>query len=360
MRLVVLVAAAALSACAQTLAVGVVGGGSPTDAFPDQIVSGAHFFSPSKDYLIGGMLDFRLNPRWSVEADGMFRELHLTTPASPLSPVVTWEFPMLAKYRFSGSRIKPFIEGGPSLRTTGNLNTRPSHYGLTTGVGVEIHWRGWNISPAARYTFWAPDQRHLTIPSAQNQVELLAGFSRATATNWRPLGSHLSIGVVLGTNLTDDLRGFTEPPCPPPCFSFSSSPGPRTLIVGPTVNFKLAGGLSVEVDALSHPISSVSQDVFSGMRRFDYPSWEFPLLAKYKVRLRGVEPFLAVGPSFRALQYLNNASSLGTTAVAGVQFRVVHLTIEPGIRYTHWSADEFDAPEGARRNQSQLLVAFSF
>ena len=49
---------------------------------------------------------------------------------------------MLAKYRFHWSKMNPFVELGPSFRTAGNLNgTNPSHYGFTSGLGVEMHLR---------------------------------------------------------------------------------------------------------------------------------------------------------------------------------------------------------------------------
>lgn len=65
-----------------------------------------------------------------IEPDGTLNSI------SP-SPVVTWEFPVLAKYRFSEGRFRPFIEAGPEFRTTGNLNFSPSRYGGTAGFGIE-------------------------------------------------------------------------------------------------------------------------------------------------------------------------------------------------------------------------------
>jgi hypothetical protein len=94
----------------QKVSVGVVAGASPTSAFRDQFFPdqpspgftspslGERFFSPSKDYIAGGTLEVQFNPSWSVEADGLFRTLHITRAAvlrdgslnsvSP-SPVVT-------------------------------------------------------------------------------------------------------------------------------------------------------------------------------------------------------------------------------------------------------------------------------
>ena len=45
------------------------------------------------------------------------------------APVVTWELPILAKYRFSSPLVKPFIGAGPKFRSAGSLNdTSPSKW----------------------------------------------------------------------------------------------------------------------------------------------------------------------------------------------------------------------------------------
>src|ERR1035441_1720740 len=101
------------AAFGQSLSIGLVGGAAVTDGFRTETIPvsgnyfiGMRFFSTSKDYIAGASIEMRFTPRWSLEADGMFRELHLTWAAvqpdgvlnsvSP-APVVTWEFPVLAK-----------------------------------------------------------------------------------------------------------------------------------------------------------------------------------------------------------------------------------------------------------------------
>ena len=80
--------------------------------------------------------------------------------ASPIgfapNTVVTWQFPVLVKYKFPLGRLSPFLEGGPSFRSAGNLNrSDPSHVGVSAGVGVEAQWRRLRIAPRVRYTRWA-------------------------------------------------------------------------------------------------------------------------------------------------------------------------------------------------------------
>jgi len=377
-----------LGVLAQTLSVGVVGGGSFTDAFRDQFLrdpdsspfAGTRYFSPSKDYLVGGMLEIRFRSNWSVEVDGMFRQLHMTTAAvrrdgslssiSP-SPVVTWEFPVLAKYRFRYRRVKPLLEVGPSFRTAGNLNgTNPSHAGITAGFGVETRWRSLRIAPVLRYTRWSGNNASGDRASTQrNQVELLVGFSQQTESIWHPLGHHMSLGVVLANNLTGDFRTTT---LQFPVIGYGrqlqsavDSSGPRSFIAGPTVEFHLPANVSVEIDALHRPVTSTLDIVFSDGTRTHSTgggaTWEFPVLAKYRFPIRRVAPFVEAGPSFRLPQgELTFASPFGIAAGAGLEFRFRQMQIAPAIRGTRWAPDRGLGGQKTTRNQLELLAGLSF
>jgi hypothetical protein len=84
--------------------------------------------------------------------------------------VATWEFPVLAKYRFGSRAFRPFVEAGPSFR----LATL-SNYGASAGVEVEAHLRALKIAPALRCTHWAAESLQSTV--LQNRAELLVGLS---------------------------------------------------------------------------------------------------------------------------------------------------------------------------------------
>jgi len=171
---------------AQNLSVGFAAGGASTNAFetinagvPDIITS----YSQSKDYVVGVMLEYGFAGGLSLEADALYRELHLTVafvePSRVLygvspSPVVTWELPVMAKYRFHGSKVGPFVEAGPAFRPTTNLNASPSHYGVAAGVGLATRWKQFEITPMVRYTRWTHDRRLENLAkSDSDQVELL-------------------------------------------------------------------------------------------------------------------------------------------------------------------------------------------
>lgn len=120
----------------------------------------------------------------SLEADGLYRPMNFTSFTSsvpsgtaPSNTVVTWEIPLLLKWRFTTGRLRPFIEGGGSFRVAGNLNdSSPSHYGASAGAGLELKAGRSAISATARYTRWAADS--VLVPRTnQNQVEILLGWS---------------------------------------------------------------------------------------------------------------------------------------------------------------------------------------
>src|ERR1019366_3770213 len=106
---------------AQALSVGVIGGGSLTSAVQDVTTRyrnspfRSRVLSRSRDWMAVALLELRFRSPFSVEVDGMYRELHMTwasvmpdgtlNSVSP-SPVITWEFPVLAKYRFNWGNVK--------------------------------------------------------------------------------------------------------------------------------------------------------------------------------------------------------------------------------------------------------------
>jgi|ERR1700728_92097 len=192
---------AAANAPAQfPVSVGVKGGVAVTDAFENTTSSyippgftlnssiTVHNYSPSKDYLVGPFIELRLPFGLGVEADALYRQLDFATVQSgDTTPFriydSTWEFPILAKYRFKLPIARPYVDAGPSFRhTQGPLDGDTlSHYGFAAGAGVDIKALFLHISPEMRYTRWGSD----SIPggaigpphSNQNQAEFLVGLS---------------------------------------------------------------------------------------------------------------------------------------------------------------------------------------
>jgi hypothetical protein len=359
----------------QSLSLGLVGGGAVTNAFQPYAPPGidvTRLYSESKDYLVGPMVEWRFSPHWSVEVDGLYRKLHLTEafvePDSHLnsvspSPVITWEFPVLAKYRFNLPRFRPFAEAGPSFRTTGNLNgTMPSHAGFTAGLGVELHAAGLTFAPVLRYTRWMSDtgSPFINAYSTPDQLEMLVGVSRSSSVDVHPLGGHLSVGAVLGTSLSErtSVQSFSFAASNGPSFSSVSTPA-RSFNAGPVLEFLLPRSFSLETDAVYVPLRSSTITTVNGFASRPSASglttWEFPLLAKYTLRTGVVAPFAEAGPSFRLPT--SGLSTRGITVGVGAQIHSRILKIQPAVRYTRWAQNAFGEPV-ARPDEVELMVGF--
>ena len=139
----------------------------------------------SNSPIAGVTVELELGRSLFLETDGLYRALHATDSSSDgrvRFAVLTWEFPVLAKYKFRQShRARPFVELGPSFRVDGNFNgPTPSHYGVTGGAGVEARLARLKISPAIRYTRWARErspQSPFQSSTFLNEVECLVGLS---------------------------------------------------------------------------------------------------------------------------------------------------------------------------------------
>ncbi|HUP05439.1 MAG TPA: hypothetical protein VMU19_15680 [Bryobacteraceae bacterium] len=357
----------------QHLAIGLIGGGALTDAAQQQSADPqATGSSPHKDWLAGAAFEYRIAPRFSVEADGMYRLLNATVtqvelPGTPnhVYPenVVTWEFPLLAKYRFGDGKWQPFVEAGPEARTTGNRNFNPSHVGATAGVGLATRWRGFEIAPALRYTRWERDRYSSILgqtlfASRPNQVELLLGVSRTPSSIRSPLGRRFSLGPIAGWGLTRDFPSSTWGSEGTQQVVIST--GLRSPLIGGDFEVALPGRFAVELDAFWKPIRSQSASysggqVTSAPRTFSATDFEFPLLAKRRFRTARAQPFLEGGPSFRRpAGEFGQVSKFGATAGAGVELKWRAARLEPAVRFTRWAADY---PEGIYpQNEAYLAL----
>ncbi|HEV3202360.1 MAG TPA: hypothetical protein VGZ73_30900, partial [Bryobacteraceae bacterium] len=135
-----------------------------------------------RSYPAGLQLEIEFTDHLSLEGNGLYRRLHF----KGLSDVVlTWEVPLLLKYRHATHHVTPFLAAGPSFRAAGNLNSaNPSHYGVAAEAGVEKVLGKVRVEPGLRYTHWALDSTPTpqfpnnsfsrTVP---NQVEALLGVS---------------------------------------------------------------------------------------------------------------------------------------------------------------------------------------
>ena len=98
------------------------------DAYPSVETN----FSKASDYLVGGTAELHLPLRFSVELDGIYKRTGVdgpsyTAPSYELNSTEKikanlWEFPVLAKYEFTGGLLRPFADVGPVLRHISGIN----------------------------------------------------------------------------------------------------------------------------------------------------------------------------------------------------------------------------------------------
>lgn len=355
---------------------------APTALLPETF---QRYYSSRNDYIIGARLGWRFNHRWSVQADGILRQMNgkseagrsgtATTTISP-NDVVTWQFPVLLKYRFGGSSVRPFLEAGPSFRTAGNLNqNNPSHFGITAGGGVDWSAGVVRISPTVRFTRWNPDPVanpgfRITSLTAPNQLEFLLGFTGNPSHAHHPLGNRMSLGGILGLNLTGDFvdTGWVRSPFG----EVRTASGNRHVIFGSSIQYRISDAVSISADALHRQYSRLSEGrgfvnlnapglPMDESTRFSQPIWEFPILARYRFPefIAGWRPFAGAGPAFRLSRPLFNTSPYGVTAAVGVERRFGPVTLAPQLRLTNWR-DRAGPREIVHRNNLLFLFGVSF
>jgi hypothetical protein len=173
----------------QPVLFGVIAGASVLADFQNRTVGDLAVYSTPRGAIIGGLVEIRLHLALSLEVAGLYHALGFTNvvvgPGGEItsvskSSVTNWEFPMLAKYRFTLALLKPFVELGPTFRSSDYRNgASPSIYGVVIGAGAEGFTWKLRIAPTVRYLRWARDQNVGPVApfTAPNQVELLLGVS---------------------------------------------------------------------------------------------------------------------------------------------------------------------------------------
>jgi len=182
---------------AQGVSVGLAGGWYPNKDFIEHTIFLDPRFPPfivrsdAGGYVAGATMELHLTRDLSIGVDALYKPLHYEEAATfrrkpdgsrevigyAPATVVTWQFPVLMRYKFRSRRVNPFVEGGPSFRTAGNLNSsNPSHVGVSAGAGVEFRWGRFALTPSARYTRWAKEQRG-SVQARLDQVEFLVRAS---------------------------------------------------------------------------------------------------------------------------------------------------------------------------------------
>jgi hypothetical protein len=349
------------AASGQRLYWGVIGGTGLTSDFPryDFSAPADVYGNPastfvhlpgSHSFILGGLLEVKLNSSFSIEVDALHRPLpgigvstvffsggpNVTTRYNTPS-ANTWEFPVLLKWNLPSpliwGRVRPFLEGGPAFRTSqDNSGTQPSQFGVTAGVGAAIHFGKLRVAPTIRYTRWENDAGFPNFPTKADEIEFLTSAAWGTSSDPAHLTGHrLGLGILGGLSLNgefyDPANGVTE----------------RVgYLAGASGQLELRNGLALEADAIYKPLHTGVDTVVT---------WDFPVLAKYHLAKLGRAPFVEAGPSFRVAGNLNgyNPSHFGVTAGGGVETRKGGVLLSTALRYTRWAKDglPYSRPPGA-------------
>jgi Outer membrane protein beta-barrel domain len=141
------------AASAQPVGAGLKLGTTLTDAL--SVAPGFHLAN-DHHLIVGPYLEVRLPWGFSVEADVLYQTALLN---GVYSGGATWQFPVMAKYKFLKGPVRPYVEGGPSFSHIADLAEIPalnhrSNYGITLGAGIEVKVLVLRLAPEVRYNGW--------------------------------------------------------------------------------------------------------------------------------------------------------------------------------------------------------------
>src|SRR5579863_2326503 len=136
-------------------------------------------------------------------------------------------------------------------------------------------------------------------------VFVVAGLAAGIAHS-QPIGG----GIKLGVPLTDAFQSISTQ-------TFQGSP--QRFVVGPYVEVRLPGQLSVEADALHQTLDFTLAGV-----SLNSGSWEFPIVVKHKMLAGPIKPYFKGGISFSRLSDVralvaNHTDNFGLVAGGGVE-----------------------------------------
>jgi opacity protein-like surface antigen len=165
-------------------------------------------------YIVGATGELHLPFHLAVEVDVLYRHIDYQSTAQTVGANATttnatttgnsWEFPLLAKYRFGAKVLHPYVDAGVAWDTLQGLtqtvksvvqgaangatttSSTPSELansstrGFVLGGGLDIKFLVIHIQPEIRYTRWGAKQFFdpgALLDSKQNQGEFLLGIT---------------------------------------------------------------------------------------------------------------------------------------------------------------------------------------
>jgi hypothetical protein len=133
----------AVSANAQSLSVGLLGGGAFNDVVNGASAGNFSAVANSSNFTIGPTLRVNLPVNLRLEVDALYRPYGFTFQGTQGAtyPVTAqqWRFPVLAQYRFNGVPVvHPFVEAGLSFDHLAGISNAAKSV-IATGPGALLH-----------------------------------------------------------------------------------------------------------------------------------------------------------------------------------------------------------------------------
>ena len=189
----VLGALCVVSASAQNISIGAVGGAPFTDVVSSVNQNNLSFLPTSTNFIIGPALQINLPLSLRFEVDALYRpySFSITSPGATTATIsaMQWSFPFLLQYRFKTPLplVKPFVEAGVSFDHLADISSaaknitagpgtllRQSNASVVLGGGVDVKIPFIRLSGELRYIHQgSADFQAL---SNLNQAEVLVGF----------------------------------------------------------------------------------------------------------------------------------------------------------------------------------------
>jgi opacity protein-like surface antigen len=212
MRSLCLFLLSAAAVFSQPFGFGIKGGVPMTDFLNGAQSQNFAFVTSTNRYVVGPAAELRLPFGLGIEVDALYRHYDYSgsgtqggITSSLLSLNTTggaWEFPLLAKYKFKGTLLHPFVDAGVSWDKLSGLTqavtstvagivkssstSNPAELnkdvtrGFVFGGGVDVKLLVLHIAPEIRYTRWG-DQHFIDpnglLHSNLNQAEFLVGIT---------------------------------------------------------------------------------------------------------------------------------------------------------------------------------------
>jgi hypothetical protein len=212
LRYFLMISLTCCACAAQSITVGVIGGGRVTDDVTCCATS------ESRQYILGPAVEFGLPFSLAVEFDALYHREGYQIPFNNVggSGLQTerandWQFPIMLKYKLPVPSARPFFEIGFAPRTISGTITNTgvsvndttgqqtpfrnsmatswsSSVGVVAGGGVQFGFGRLRVSPELRYTYWPNTSINVTFANGPSFQSNQKQFDVLVNIGWRLSG----------------------------------------------------------------------------------------------------------------------------------------------------------------------------